>query len=238
MILVDHQTSYLPWLGFFHRLSLADKYINFDQVQYSPRNWINRNRIKVKDRFQWLTIPILSSGHRGKVVADMEINNQTRWREKHWGTIQHAYKKSPYFNEYAGFFEDLYKMEWQYLIDINEYMLKWFVKTLGITIELDDAVNYKFIGSKSDLILDMCKQLNTDIYIFGGEGKNYADIKSFEKENIKTYFQEYKHPEYNQRFGKFIPNLSIIDLLFNEGPKSLEIIKNGNVTKETLMEMI
>lgn len=236
MILTAHQTSTFPWLGFFHKVALADKYVNFDQVQYSPKDWINRNRIKTDNGLVWVTIPVLTSGHREKVIADMEINNQTRWREKMWKTIQFAYKKARYFNIYAGFFDDLFKRDWQYLIDFNEYTFKWFIKTLGIKTELDDAVNYKFEGAKSDLVLDMCKKLNADIYIFGGEGKNYADQESFYRAGVIPYFQEYKHPVYSQLNGEFLSHMSILDLLFNEGPRSLDIIMSGNINKEKLLE--
>jgi hypothetical protein len=235
MILVAHQPCFCQWLGFFHKLNLADKYINFDQVQYCPKDWINRNRIKTENGFLWLTVPVLTNGHREKIIAEMEINNNTRWREKHWKTIYLAYKKARYFYEYADFFEDLYKRDWCYLIDLNEHLLKWFVKTLGIKTELDDAVNYNFQGTKSNLVLDMCKTLKSDLYIFGGEGSNYAEIEPFKEANIKTYFQKYNHPKYTQLHGEFVSHMSILDLIFNEGPDSLEIIMGGNITKDDLL---
>lgn len=235
MILTAHQPCYASWLGFFHKIALADKYINFDQVQYCTKDWINRNRIKTDSGFLWLTVPVYTIGHREKIIAEMEINNQTRWKEKHWRSIYLAYKKARFFDDYAEFLEDLYKMEWQYLIDLNEYMFKWFIKTLGIQTELDDAVNYKFQGAKSELVLDMCRQMKADIYIFGGEGKNYADVQAFKSDNIKPYFQNYVHPKYTQLHGDFVSHMSIIDLLFNEGPRSMEIIMSGNITKEELV---
>jgi hypothetical protein len=236
LLLTAHQTGFLPFLGFFHKVALADRYINLDQVQFSTNDWINRNKIKTNQGPIWLTVPILTTGHIGKTISEMEINNRTRWRDKHWKTLYLAYKKAKYFNVYAEFFENLYKREWQYLIDLNEYTFKWLIGILKIKTDLDDEVNYKFKGSKSGLILDMCKELKADTFIFGGQGKSYADLEEFKDHDIKPYFQDYIHPIYNQLHGEFISHMSVIDLLFNEGPRSLEIIMSDNISRQNLRE--
>jgi len=234
MVLTAHQTSYVPWLGLFHKVALADKYIHFDQVQYCNKDWMNRNKIKTHSGYMWLTVPVLKKDHRNKTIAEIEINNSTRWRDKNWTSIYLAYKKAKYFNEYAEFFKDVYRRDWKYLIDLNNHMFDWYLKILGIKTEVDYAVNYSFEGVKNDLVLDMCKTLEADIYIFGGQGQNYANRESFRVNNIQPYFQEYIHPIYRQLHGEFIPFMGIIDLLFNEGPNSLDIIMSGNVKKITL----
>ncbi len=113
-------------------------------------------------------------------------------------------------------------------------MLKWFLEQLDIKIEFSKASDYKFEGTKSDLVLNMCKQLGADLYIFGELGKDYAKVDDFKEHGIRVIFQEYKHPVYPQMFGDFIPNLSVIDLLFNCGPNSRDIIMSNNLTKNEL----
>lgn len=239
MILTAHQPVYLPWLGLFHKIALSDVYCFFDDVQYLPRDWNNRNKIKTSNGDIWMTVPVLSKGHRDKKIKDIIINNELDWGKKHWMSICTSYKKSPYFYKYADFFEDVYKKEWTYLADLNEYMLKYFLNILGINVEFIKQSEQDFIGYKSDLVLDMCRKLNTEIYIFGAQGKAYAEVECFEKYGIKLYFQDYNHPKYNQLWGSFISNLSIIDLLFNvDKNKALDIIMEGNITKDELYKML
>jgi len=234
LILTAHQPSYLPWLGLFHKIALADKFIFFNDVQYSKWDWSTRNKIKTPEGDAWLTIPVLSGGKHGQKFTEVKIDNTQKWKKKHLKTILLNYKRTPFYDKYYSFFEQLYEKEWEYLSDVNEYMLKWFLKELGINIEFLKATDFDFQSSKSDLILDMCKKLKADIFVFGKLGKGYANIDDFNNENIKTIFQEYIHPTYPQIHGNFISNLSILDLLFNCGPKSYEIIMSNNISKNEL----
>ena len=184
----------------------------------------------------WLTVPVLTKGHRERTIKEILINNSINWRKKHWKSILLAYKKAPFFNKYSDFLEDVYKREWELLTELNEHMLKWFLDVLGIKVTFLDASEFHFSGEKSDLVLDMCKCLKADIYIFGEMGKDYANIELFEKEDIKIIFQEYKHPGYPQLHGNFISHISILDLLFNCGDSSLDILMEGNLTKEDIIK--
>ena len=235
MILTAHQPVYLPWLGLFHKIALADTFISFNQVQYLLKDWNNRNKIKTSAGDIWLTVPVLTKGHREKKIKEIEINNSVNWRKKHWKSIWLAYKKAPFFNKYSDFLEDVYQREWKLLTELNEYMLKWFLDVLGIKVKFLDASEFSFSGEKSDLVLDMCKCLEADVYIFGEQGKNYANIKLFEKEDIKIVFQEYDHPVYPQLHGNFISHISILDLLFNCGDGSLEILMDSNLAKDNIL---
>lgn len=234
MILTAHQPVYLPWLGLFHKIALADKFVFFNEVQYLPKDWMNRNKIKTPVGEIWLTVPVLRKGYLDMNTSEIEINNDTDWKRKHLKSILINYKKAPYFENYFNFFEETYSKDWHYLADLNEYMLKWFLKQLGISIDFVKASDFKFQGTKSDLVLDMCKQMGSDLYIFGSLGKEYAKVEDFKEHGVRIIFQEYKHPVYPQMHGNFIPNLSVIDLLFNCGPNSLDIIMSNNMTKNDL----
>jgi len=233
MILTAHQPVYLPWLGLFHKIALAETFVYFDQVQYLPKDWMNRNKIRTKSGSIWLTVPVLRKGYRDLKTSEIEINNSTNWQKKHLRSISLNYKKSPYFENYIPFFEDVYSRKWEFLGDLNEYMLKWFLDELGIKVNFLNAKNFKFEGEKSSLILNMCKKLDASTYIFGTLGKDYANVHEFEKNNVKLIFQDYNHPKYSQLYSEFVSHLSVIDLLFNHGPKSLEIILSNNISQKS-----
>jgi len=234
MILTAHQPVYLPWLGLFHKIALSDKFIYFDQVQYLPKDWMNRNKIKAHNNEIWLTVPVLRKGYRDLKTCEIEINNSIDWQKKHLRSISINYKKSPFFEKYIWFFEDVYSRSWKYLSELNEHMLKWFITELGIKVEFLHAGDFNFEGTKSDLVFDMCKKMKADTYIFGTLGKGYADTEKFEKNNISLIFQDYNSPTYSQINGDFISRLSIVDLLFNCGPNSLEILLSGNLSKNSI----
>ena len=238
MILTAHQPVYLPWLGLFHKIALADTFVSFNQVQYLPKDWNNRNRIKTANGPIWLTVPVLKSGHREKNLKEIEINNDVTWRRKHWKSICLNYKKAPFFSRYESFFEDVYAREWQYLAELNDYMLKWFLDTLNIKTVFLDASDYDFQGVKNELVLDMCKHLGSDVYIFGELGADYADTESFRNENMDVLFQKYKHPVYPQLHEPFISHLSILDLLFNCGDKSFEVLMDDNLIKKDIRRVV
>ena len=235
MILTAHQPVYLPWLGLFHKIALAETFVYFDQVQYLPKDWMNRNKIRTKSGSIWLTVPVLRKGYRDLKTSEIEINNSIDWQKKHFRSISLNYKKSPYFENYIPFFEDVYSRKWKFLGELNEYMLKWFLDELGIKVNFLNANDFKFQGEKSSLILNMCKELIASTYIFGVLGKDYADVQEFEKNNIGLIFQNYNHPKYSQLYREFISHMSVIDLLFNHGPKSLEIILSNNISQNSII---
>ena len=235
MILTAHQPVYLPWLGLFHKIALAETFVYFDQVQYLPKDWMNRNKIRTKSGSIWLTVPVLRKGYRDLKTSEIEINNSIDWQKKHLRSISLNYKKSPYFENYIPFFEDVYSKKWKFLGELNEYMLKWFLDELGIKVNFLNANDFKFQGEKSSLILNMCKELNASTYIFGVLGKDYADVQEFEKNKIGLIFQNYNHPKYSQLYREFISHMSVIDLLFNHGPKSLEIILSNNISQKSII---
>jgi hypothetical protein len=231
MILTAHQPVYLPWIGLFHKIALSDMFISFDQVQYQPKDWNNRNKIKTPQGEIWLSVPVLRKGYLNKTISEIEINNTEPWARKHWKSIKIAYAKAPFFSNYADFFEDTYNTKWTTLVELNTYMLKWFLDTLKINVPVRSAGEWDFKGEKSELVLDMCKQVGASNYIFGALGRDYADLKAFKAAGVATHFQDYIHPEYSQLHGEFIPYLSIVDLLFNCGNESKDILLSGNVAK-------
>lgn len=235
MILTAHQPVYLPWLGLFHKIALADMFISFNQVQYQPKDWNNRNQIKTNQGPIWLSVPVLRKGYLEKSISDIEINNNEPWARKHWKSLQVAYAKAPYFKLYADFFADIYSRRWESLVDLNETMLKGFLEILGINVPVHSAAEWNFVGAKSELVLDMCIQAGASDYIFGAQGRDYADVDAFTSAGVTAHFQDYSHPTYPQLHGEFMPYMSIVDLLFNCGDDSYSILMTGSISKTNLM---
>jgi len=229
MILTAHQPSYLPWLGLFAKMKKSDIFVYFDNVSYSKRDWSSRNKIRNEKSWLWLTVPVLTQGKKNQIFTEVKIDNNQEWARKHWAKISMNYSKAPFFSLYENFFKDVYNTEWNYLSELDEHITKYLMKILGIKTKFVKAsTSLQLEGKKSSLVLDMCKKMNASTIIFGGEGKNFAEVEDFESAGIKVIFQEYEHPIYPQIHGEFISHMSIIDLLFNCGPKSLEILLEKN----------
>lgn len=236
-ILSAHQPVYLPWLGLFHKIALSDIFCVFDIVQYQRKDFNNRNKINTPREPIWLTVPVKSSGRFDTVISNIEIINNG-WQKKHLKSIEINYKKAPYFEENFDGLKKILSTHYQYLIDLNFDVLVYLLKLLDIKTKIIKASDHSFIGTKSDLVLDMCAKLNADVYVFGEQGRNYADIDSFNDKNITLYFQSYNHPVYKQNFGEFKPFLSVLDLIFNEGKNSKNIILSNNKSKLDLINSL
>lgn len=238
MILTAHQPVYLPWLGLFHKIALSDTYVYFDDVQYQMKDWNNRNHIKTAQGPLWLTVPVLCKGYRDKKIRDIEINNQEPWQRKHWRSLQINYGKSPHFDRYAPFFQEVYTRSWRTLVELNEHMLRWFLEMLGISVKFLKASDQGFQGTKSALVLDMCRRLKADLYIFGAQGKDYANVDDFSKAGVRVLFQDYHHPVYPQGPGPFVSHMSVVDLLFHCGPESFRVLMEGQVSRSDVMALL
>ena len=222
-----HQPQYLPWLGFVERVYNCDVFVLLDNVPYSKNYFYNRNRIKTANGWIWLTVPVITKNRFGQLIKDVEIKNSVDWRSDHWKSIFFAYKKSKYFECFASSLEEIYKREWQYLYEICEIMIEFIMKSFGIKTPIYRASELNVHGKKEDLLLNICKKLNVNKYLSGIDGKNYLNLENWKNQQIKVLFQNYKHPKYPQMFNNgFIPQMSSVDLLFNCGPESLNILKD------------
>ena len=164
IILSAHQPVYLPWIGLFHKIALADIFCVFDIVQYQRKDFNNRNRIKTSAGPIWLSVPVKSSGRLDSTIADIEIINDG-WHKKHLKSIELNYKKTPYFEQYFHGLKKILDTPYQYLVDLNFDILVYVLDVFDIDTKIVKASDYSFVGAKSELVLDMCTQLNADIYI-------------------------------------------------------------------------
>jgi len=234
VILTAHQPVYLPWLGLFHKIALADLFCYFDIAQYQTKDYNNRNKIKTHNGETWLSVPVESKNHFDKSVGDIRIV-QNGWQRKHFKSIQLSYQKASYYRDYIDGLEAvLVGQLFETLSALNLQILRFLMSCLALKTPIVKASDYAFQGTKSDLVLDMCLQLRADTYIFGAQGRDYADVDKFRASGVEPRFQDYRHPVYRQLHGEFLPYMSVIDLLFNEGPRGKEILLSGNDTRADL----
>ena len=232
MILTAHQPSYMPWLGTFAKIAQAELFCLFDASQFSKHSFENRNYIKTHAGPLMLTVPVASKDHFGKRLCDVEIV-AGNWTRKHMRSIELAYRRAPYFEKHyagVGAILDLYA-DGGLLGELNGDLLRYFLRALGIQIPIVKASDYDFQGSKSELVLNMCRQLGAEKYIFGGEGESYADKEAFSAAGVEPIFQYYAHPEYPQLHGKFEPRMCVLDLVMNCGPDSLAVLKGEQIER-------
>ena len=224
MTVVILQPGYLPWLGFFDQMYKSDRFVILDDVQYDKHSWRNRNRIKTDRRIQWLTVPVLISGKNQPIIKGVLIDNKMNWRKKHLKGIEQNYKKSQFFKDYFYIFEETFSKEWKYLIDLDMEFIYRLNAVLGLNRKIIFASDLNIKTDKTERLINICQMLNASKYLTGDTAKEYIDAGEFIKHNIQLEFHNYSHPTYKQLYGEFIPYLSIIDLIFNHGDESLEIL--------------
>jgi hypothetical protein len=230
MICSIHQPQSFPWLGFFAKIYQSDRFILLDNVQFKKNEFQNRNKIKLNNEARWLTVPV--KYNFGQLILEIEINNSTKWKSKHLKTLQNVYGKAPYFSEYYKEIEKLYSHNYMNLAIFNIDFIKWSLKKLAIETKIilaSDLVNKKEICdlSATDKLLRLIQITNSNKYLSGAGGKHYLEENKLTDNNIEIIYQNYEHPTYNQLGDGFIPYLSVLDLLFNEGKNSLSIIRKG-----------
>ena len=216
--MAGHQPNYLPWLGFFDKMSKCDVFVIEDDVQFIYHEFQNRNKIKTSNGIKWLTVPV-KEGRKRKKFSEIFISNEKNWSRRHWLNLKNSYGKSPYWNEFCDFFEETYEKKWNKLIDLNLYLIKGIMDFLNIETKLVLASSINVSGKKNDLIIAQCKALGAKTYLSGAGARTYLDIDKLEREGIKVVFQEFEHPIYPQLWGEFAHNLSVVDYLFCAGSK-------------------
>ncbi len=229
MILSVHQPQYIPWLGYFDKIAKSDCFVFLDQVQYKPREFQNRNKIRTKDGWMWLSVPVISKGRGRQRLSEVIIDNENPWQRKHINSLKTSYGKSKFFKEYSGFFEEVYNRNWKRLVDVNVYIITHILKQLAIATPIYFETKSEIKNTGTERIIEICKKFKTDTYLSGIGGKDYLEEDKFVKAGIKLVYQDFIHPVYHQQFvfreSDFLPNMSILDLLFNEGSRAREILK-------------
>jgi hypothetical protein len=228
MIVAVHQPQYIPWLGFFDKIASSDAFVFLDRVQYKEREFQNRNKICAKDKCLWLSVPVVSKGQGRQLICDVKIDNTFPWKRQHLNSLKAWYANAPHFNDHFPFFEGVYSREWEKLADLNVYIIKYILSCLAISTPLYFESELEIDAQRTERIIAICKKLKADTYLSGAGGKQYLEEDKFIEAGIKLLYQDFSHPVYRQYIrpagGEFMTQLSILDLLFNEGHKSKQIL--------------
>ena len=219
------QPNYIPWKGVFDMISRVDIFVFYDDVQYTHRDWRNRNKIKTSNGEIWLTVPVKEV--YGQKICETEIDTSQKWQIKHYKSITQSYSKTKFFKNYEALLNKIYMQNWNNLNELNIFCTKEISASLGLFPQWVKSSDLQIEGDKNgEKIIKICKHLKANHVINGPSSQNFLDENLFKKNDIILEYMEYFYPEYTQAYPPFSHNVSILDLLFHCGPNSKEYIKS------------
>ncbi len=228
------QSSYLPWRGYFDFINSVDLFIIYDDVQYTRRDWRNRNQIKTATGKTWLTVPVNFSRNAPTLIQDTEICYQNNWPREHIGRITSSYRRAPHFEQYCDGLFKILNQRHRTISELNYATISWTMSVLEIKTPVRWSMEFKPEGIKTDRIIDILKKIKATDYVVGPAARDYIETDKFRTSNIGLEFKSYDYPEYPQGQGPFDPCLSIIDLIFNCGPHSKKYLKSQTINEKTV----
>jgi hypothetical protein len=225
------QPTYFPWVGYFEMIQASDVFVLLDDVHFNKNSWQQRNCIKGPSGRIWLTVPVFKKGSRFQKINKVRINDQENWAKKHLKSLEAVYAKSPYFDRYIERFRELFHNEWEYLVDLTVASIRLLMEQIGITTPLQLSSAMEITQAGNEKVVEICKNVGANALYDTAGSVEFIDVEIFQEVDIQVIFQDYHHPEYQQLHGEFISHMSTVDLLFNEGPRSLDIICSGALNR-------
>lgn len=217
IVAVD-QPNYIPWKGYFDLIHDVDLFVFYNDVQYTTRDWRNRNKIRTPNGEKWLSIPCGNSTHR--LICEVKVMD-TDWQKTHYETLRYALGNAPYWKWVEPFLFDTYiDKRWEYLYELDQYMTVRIAKDfLGIETKFCDSRDYKTSGVKHERMLNLLKDIGADIYESGPAAKDYIIPEDYSNAGIELRWKSYAgYPEYKQKgYDNFTHNVTVLDLLCNVG---------------------
>lgn len=223
------QPTFLPWLGYFGMIHSVDEFVFFDSVQFNKRSWQQRNKIKTSVGETFLSVSVLTKGKEDKDIKNILLDPEHFIPEKMLATISQNYQKAPYFKDYYEGMRAIFLKGHTHLSDFNIDLIEYFCQQIGIKTKFSRSSSMPVNGAKADLLADICSHLKGNVYLSAPGSREYIEESTaFQDRGIEVIYNNYTHPVYQQQYqSDFIPYLCIADLLFNEGPKSMEILMSG-----------
>lgn len=214
------QSNYIPWKGYFDLVAAVDEFILYDDMQYTRRDWRNRNLIKTPRGVQWLTVPVRVKGKYHQTIRETEIDG-SGWAENHWKNLVRCYRGAPCFREVAEMLETYYRRHYDRLSTLNRDLIEFVCGYLGITTKISNSWDYRLVAGQSERLADLCLQAAGTEYLSGPAARDYLDENVFVGKGLKvTWFDYAGYPEYPQLWGEFNHGVTILDLLFNCGKEA------------------
>jgi hypothetical protein len=221
------QSNYIPWKGYFDLIAMVDEFILYDDMQFTRRDWRNRNQIKTPQGVQWLTVPVQVKGKYHQTIRETQVDGRD-WAVSHWKSFAANYGRAAHFQELARLLEPSYLgFEGSSLSVLNQALIELVCGYLGISTKISHSWDYDLAPGKTERLADLCRQAGGSEYVSGPSAKAYIDERVFAEHGIKlTWFDYQGYPEYPQLWGDFVHGVSIVDLLFNCGPSSARYMKH------------
>ena len=225
MVLATAQPYFCPYPGFFAKACFADLLVLLDEVQFPQgTTWLSRNRFKNHQGTLWITIPVWKKNLGRQLIREVRICYEGRWLRKHGESLQTAYGHAPYLKDHLEIIEEMFSGRWERLIDLNLSVIRYLFHHLEIGRPLRLQSELGVQGKGTELLVELCKALRASTFLTQSQSEKYLNLDLFQKERIEVRFFRPTTPIYPQLWGDFIGNLSTLDLLFNCGPKSREIL--------------
>ncbi|MEB3983916.1 WbqC family protein [Mycobacterium sp. 663a-19] len=220
------QSNYIPWRGYFDLIASVDEFIIYDDMQYTKRDWRNRNRIKTSQGLQWLTVPVLVKGRYYQKIRETQIGG-TNWAKAHWRSLEFNYSAAPHFAEVADWLAPIYLEESHtYLSLLNRRLLEAICGYLNIRTHMTNSWDYELADGKTERLAHLCRQAGATEYVSGPSARSYVDEHVFDALGIQlTWFDYDGYRDYTQLWGAFEPAVSILDLLFNVGTDAPDYLR-------------
>ncbi|KAA3619713.1 MAG: hypothetical protein DWQ05_03020 [Calditrichaeota bacterium] len=225
MIFAANRPDFFPGLMFWAKMINSDALLLADDLQFISKSTINRCLIKTVAGAQWLTVPILAKGFGEQKIKDVRINNDTKWRQKHWKTLLVNYKNAAYFEKYDLYLKSVYAKKWTFLIDFNFELIQFVKQELGIESKLKWTSAIDAHEKGAALIAAWAKKLEAETYVVEGTFQKYLTENAALIQDLKVQYINLQIQSYFQQFENFTPGLSVIDLLFNEGDEAQSILR-------------
>ncbi|RLB23329.1 MAG: hypothetical protein DRG71_06170 [Deltaproteobacteria bacterium] len=227
-IVSAQQPYFAPYAGFFQKALRSDILVLMDSVQFPQgTTWLTRNRFKNDQGTLWITIPVWKKGRGLQKISEVEICHEGRWAKKDFLSLTTAYANAPYFRDHVPFLEDLFSGKDQRLVDLNIRIIRYVMNQLHIKTKLVCLSELGICLKEPRLSIEISKLLGATHFLAQNSACKYLDQEGFQNEGIELIFFNPRPPVYPQLWGEFLPNLSCLDLLFNCGPRSTEVIRKG-----------
>ena len=221
------QSNYIPWKGYFDMIASVDEFILFDDMQYTRRDWRNRNQIKTPQGVQWLTVPVKVKGKYHQSIRETEIDGMD-WAQAHWKALTQNYRRAPHFAEVSAWLEPYYLGSgYTHLSLLNRALIEAVCGYLGITTRISNSWEYELQPGKTERLVSLCEQAGGTEYISGPAARDYIQPELFAERGIALGWFDYSgYPEYPQLWGEFTHGVTILDLLFNCGKDAPRFMKH------------
>lgn len=232
MKLAAHQPCYLPTQSVFQKMAVCDIFVLMDHLHFTTHDQINRTRIKTACGASWLSVPILTKGFRGQSIHETRIDSSRSWQRKHWRSLNVNYAYAPYFEQFYEFFESVYlSRTWKHLLDLNLALFEFVKGILNLPARICLSSDLNLNGTGRLFLIRLVEEFGCQTYVTESRFKEYLDENYFAKNGITLRCIDATEVPYHQLFGDFIPGLSVIDLIFNEGDESRNLIEQSRVCK-------